>query len=268
MNSFMCKTESLADIRATVLQIKNIRSDVSIITLECPAIASAAKPGNFVNIKVNDATQPLLRRPFSIHNVHGSLIDIMVKSIGRGTTLFCNTTAGSKVMVLGPLGNHFDLASKPFQTAVLVSGGIGAAPMLFLEKTVVASGKEVINLTGGRTKDELLNHNLTNCRCATDDGSAGFKGTVVELLRNELPELKKKGAIKVFACGPNPMLKALAHFCHEHQLICDLSLESVMGCGIGICYGCSVEVKKINSSPEMILLCKEGPVIDSELFVN
>ncbi len=264
----MCKTKSLADIRATVVQIQNISPDVSIISLECPGIASTAKPGNFVNIKVNDATQPLLRRPFSIHNVRGSLIDIMVKSVGRGTTLFCNTPAGSTVKVLGPLGNHFDLGSEPFLTAVLVSGGIGTAPMLFLEKIVVASGKEVINLTGGRTKDELLTQNLTNCRCATDDGSAGFKGTVVELLRNELPELKKKGAIKIFACGPNPMLKALAHFCHEHQLVCDLSLESVMGCGIGICYGCSVEVKDLNGKAEMILLCKEGPVINSELFAN
>jgi dihydroorotate dehydrogenase electron transfer subunit len=268
MGSIMCNTNSLADIKATVLQIQNISSDVSIITLECPVIASAAKPGNFVNIKVNDATQPLLRRPFSIHNVRGPLIDIMVKTIGRGTTLFCNTPPGSTVKVLGPLGNSFDLTSKPFRTAILVSGGIGTAPMLFLEKTVVASGKEVINLTGGRTKDDLLIQNLINCRCATDDGSAGFKGTVVELLRNEFTELKKKGAIKVFACGPNPMLKALAHFCHEHQLACDLSLESVMGCGIGICYGCSVEVKNCNGDIETILLCKDGPVINSELFTR
>jgi len=264
----MCKTNSPVDIRATVVQIQNISSDVSIITLECPAIASAAKPGNFVNIKINDATQPLLRRPFSIHNVRGSLIDIMVKSVGRGTTLFCNTPAGSAVKVLGPLGNHFDITSTPFRTAVLVSGGIGTAPMLFLEKIVIASGKEVINLTGGRTKNELLTENLTNCRCATDDGSKGFKGTVVELLRHELPELQKRGDIKVFACGPNPMLKALAHFCHEHQLACDLSLESVMGCGIGICYGCSVEVKNLIGTVETILLCKEGPVINSELFTN
>lgn len=262
----MCQSKSLADISATVVQTNRISCDVSIITLECQEIASAAKPGNFVNIKVNDATQPLLRRPFSIHDVRGSFIDIMVKSIGHGTALFCNTPPGSTVKVLGPLGNHFDITSKPFKTAVLVSGGIGAAPMLFLGKKMLASGKEVINLTGSRTKDDLLKHNLAHCLYATDDGSAGFKGTVVELLRNELQELKKRGAIKVFACGPNPMLKALAHFCHKHQLTCELSLESVMGCGIGLCYGCSVEVKDLDRKTETILLCKDGPIIDSELF--
>jgi len=262
----MCNTNSFADIRATVVQVLPVSDDVSIITLECLAIASSAKPGNFVNIKVNDATQPLLRRPFSIHNVRGSRIDIMVKSIGRGTTLFCKTSSGSDVMILGPLGNSFNLTSEAFQTAVLVSGGIGTAPMLFLQNTALACGKEVINLAGGRTKDELLTQNLTNCRCATDDGSAGFKGNVVELLHKELPELNKKGTIKVFACGPNPMLKSLAHFCKKHQLVCELSLESVMGCGIGICYGCCVDIKIPNGNSGTILLCKEGPVINSELF--
>jgi len=264
----MCNTNSFADIRASVVQVQPVSRDVSIITLDCPVIAATAKPGNFVNIKVNDATQPLLRRPFSIHNVRGSLIDIMVKSIGRGTTLFCKTPRDSAVMILGPLGNSFDLTSEAFHTAVLVSGGIGTAPMLFLQKTVLACGKEVINLTGGRSKDDLLTQNLTNCRCATDDGSAGFKGNVVELLHKELPELNRKGPFKVFACGPNPMLKSLAQFCQEHQLACDLSLESVMGCGIGICYGCSVDIKTPNGNSRTILLCKEGPIINSKLFIQ
>ena len=256
-----------ANIRATVVQARRISSDVSIITLECPAIAATAKPGNFVNIKVNDATQPLLRRPFSIHNVRGTLVDIMVKSIGPGTTLFCNATEGSTVMALGPLGNCFDRTSEEFQTAILVSGGIGTAPMLFLEKTLAAEGKKAINLIGGRTKNDLLSQNLTNCRFATDDGSAGFKGTVVDLLRAELPGLNDEGTLKVFACGPNPMLKALATLCHEHHLTCEISLESMMGCGIGICYGCSVEVKDPDGGIRSILLCREGPVIDAKLFM-
>ncbi len=256
------------DIRASVVQVRRISSDVTIISLECPAIAATAKPGNFVNIKVNDATQPLLRRPFSIHNVRGTLIDIMVKSVGPGTTLFCNTTEGSTVMALGPLGNSFDRTSEDFQTAILVSGGIGTAPMLFLEKTLAAEGKKVINLLGGRTKDDLLSQNLANCRVATDDGSSGFKGTVVELLGNELPGLNHEGALKIFACGPNPMLKALALFCHEHDLACEISLESMMGCGIGICYGCSVEIKDLDGGIRNILLCREGPVINAKLFMG
>ncbi len=257
-----------ADIKATVVQTHRITSNVSIITLECQAIAATAKPGNFVNIKVKDSTLPLLRRPFSIHNVRGTLIDIMVKSIGPGTTLFSDTTEGTAVMVLGPLGNSFDRTSEEFQTAVLVSGGIGTAPMLFLEKTLAEEGKKTINLIGGRTKDDLLSQNLSNCRFATDDGSSGFKGTVVALLRTELPALNNEGPLKIFACGPNPMLKALAQFCNEYQLPCDLSLESVMGCGIGICYGCSVEVKNPSGGVRTMLLCREGPVIDAKLLIE
>ncbi|MFZ4524529.1 MAG: dihydroorotate dehydrogenase electron transfer subunit [Chlorobium sp.] len=266
-NSNECSS-LFADIRATVVQVRRISNEVSIITLECPAIAATAQPGNFVNIKVNDATQPLLRRPFSIHNVRGTLIDIMVKSIGPGTTLFGNATVGSTVMALGPLGNSFDRTGEEFQTAILVSGGIGTAPMLFLEKTLSAEGKKTINLIGGRTKDDLLSQNLANCRIATDDGSSGFKGTVVELLRIELPNLYNEGTLKVFACGPNPMLKALATLCHEHRLACEISLESMMGCGIGICYGCSVEVKDQDGGIRNILLCREGPVINAKKFMG
>ena len=262
----MPETNSIVDIRATVAQTHRISSTVSIITLDCPEIAATAKPGNFVNIKVSEATLPLLRRPFSIHDVRGGLIDIMVKSIGHGTLLFCDSAQGSTVMVLGPLGTSFDTTSREFDTAILVSGGIGTAPMLFLERTLAAKGKKIINLVGGRTKEELLAGDLSNCRFATDDGSSGFRGTVVELLQSELPALKKKGTSKVFACGPNPMLKALAGFCREHRLACDVSLESIMGCGIGICYGCSVEVKSPDGGLRTILLCQEGPVIDAELL--
>ena len=262
----MPETNSIVDIRATVVQIRRISTAVTIITLDCPAIAVTAKPGNFVNVKVNDTTLPLLRRPFSIHNVRGSLIDIMVKSIGPGTTLFCDRAPGSTVMVLGPLGNSFDIAGKEFDTAILLSGGIGTAPMLFLEKTLAAKGKKVINLIGGQSKEDILAGELSNCRFATDDGSAGFRGTVVELLQSELAALKKEGTPKVFACGTNAMLKAVARYCHEQQLAAEVSLESVMGCGIGICYGCSVEVKSPDGGLRTILLCREGPVIDAKLL--
>ncbi len=260
-------TNSFDDVKATIVQTRRISSDVSIITLNCPSVAATAKPGNFVNVKVNSSTQPLLRRPFSIHNVQGNHIEIMVKSIGCGTALFCDSQEGSTVMTLGPLGNCFNITDYDFKTAILVSGGIGTAPMLFLERTLAAQGKKVINLIGGRTKEDLLAQNLSNCRFATDDGSTGLKGTVLDLLRNELTDIEKEGPIKLFACGPNPMLKALAKFCNERHIACDVSLESVMGCGIGICYGCSVEINTPDGGIRTILLCREGPVIDAKLLV-
>ncbi len=263
----MLETNTIVDVRATIVQTRRISSNVSIITMNCPSIASTARPGNFVNVKVNTTSQPLLRRPFSIHNVQGTLIEIMVKSIGCGTAIFSDSKEGSTVMVLGPLGNFFAITSHDFHTAILVSGGIGTAPMLFLEKTLAAQGKTVINLIGGRTKHDLLPQNLSNCRFATDDGSNGFKGTVVDLLRRDLPDIEKEGPIKLFGCGPNPMLKALAKFSMEHCIACDISLESVMGCGIGICYGCSVEINTPDEGVRTVLLCREGPVIDAKLLV-
>jgi len=263
----MLETNTIVDVRATIVQTIRISNDVSVITLNCPSIAATAKPGNFVNVKVNTTTQPLLRRPFSIHNVQGELIEIMVKSIGCGTALFCDSEEGSTVMVLGPLGNCFNITDHDFKTAILVSGGIGTAPMLFLEKTLAAQGKKVINLIGGRTKNDLLAQNLSNCSFATDDGSMGFNGTVVDLLDRELLGIEKDGPVKLFACGPNPMLKVLANFSRENRIACDVSLESVMGCGIGICYGCSVEINTPDGSVRTILLCREGPVIDAKLLV-
>lgn len=256
----------IVDTRAPIVRSRRITGDVCIITLDCPEIASNAKPGNFVNVKVNDTSQPLLRRPFSIHDTDGRHLDIMVKAVGCGTSIFCNAAEGTEVMVLGPLGNCFDRGGTVFDTAVLVSGGIGTAPMRFLEKQLSSQGKRVVNLAGGRTKEDLLSINLSDCRHATDDGSEGFRGTVVELLSRELPALKTEGALKVFACGPTPMLKALALFCRENCLPCELSLESVMGCGIGICYGCSVEVLNPDGSTGTVLLCREGPVIDAALL--
>ncbi|MEI6847123.1 MAG: dihydroorotate dehydrogenase electron transfer subunit [Chlorobiaceae bacterium] len=263
----MIKKKSIVDVRATILQNRCISKNVNIITLDCPEIAATAKPGNFVNIKINDTTQPLLRRPFSIHNVQENTIQIMVKSIGCSTTLLCNTGSGTTMMVLGPLGKGFTTSGHNFSTAILISGGIGSAPMLFLEKTLIAKGKKVINLIGSQTKEELLDLGLTNALFATNDGSLGFKGNVVELLQNELPALGNKKILKIFACGPNSMLKALAKFCRENLLSCEVSVESMMGCGIGICYGCSIAIKNPDGEIKTVLLCKEGPTIDAERLV-
>lgn len=254
------------DLRTTITATRRISPDVSIITISCPAIAEAARPGNFVNVKIGNTTQPLLRRPFSIHGAGNGCIELMVKEVGKGTRQLCGAGVGVELSVLGPLGNGFDLDGTPYDTAVLVSGGIGTAPMRFLQEQLAARGRKVVNLIGGRTAEDLLSPGLEQCRFATDDGSTGLQGTVVDLLDAELPSLREGGALKVFSCGPTPMLKALAAYCRRHELPCDLSLESVMGCGIGICYGCSVEVNAPEGGTRTLLLCKEGPVIDAALL--
>ena len=264
----MIPSSKIADTRAKITETRPIGADVTVLTLECPEIAASAKPGNFVNIKVTEASQPLLRRPFCIHNVGAGTIDVMVKNVGKGTSLLCDAACGTSVMVLGPLGNSFGTESGDFDTALLVSGGIGTAPMLFLEKSLAAQGIPFMNLVGGRSRNDLLIRGLSNCSTSTDDGSEGFHGNVVELLKTRLETLPSGSRPKVFACGPNPMLKALARFCANRSIPCELSLESVMGCGVGICYGCMVELNNADGEKETVLLCKEGPVVDGSRFTS
>jgi len=259
---------TITDSTATVISSTCLGGDISLVRLHCPDIAAEARPGNFVNIRVSPSGQPLLRRPFSIHDVEGDTIDIMAKSIGPGSTLLCTTPAGTRLQTLGPLGNAFDIDTPAFETALLVSGGIGTAPMLFLQKALLSAGKRVVNFIGGRTKADIRTEGLTNCRIATDDGSAGFGGTVVDLLEESLPSIAEPGTLKVFSCGPNPMLEALAALCGKTGLPCEASLETVMGCGIGICYGCSVELRdESGKGTSTILLCQEGPVVDAGRLV-
>ena len=266
MLAAMLQSSTIRDLRSHVTGIRPAGQDVSIISMPCPEIAATARPGNFVNIKVSSSDQPLLRRPFCIHNVEGETIEVMVKNVGRGTAMLCGASCGDDLLVLGPLGNAFGTDPGEFDTALLVSGGIGTAPMRFLETTLAAQGTPFANLVGGRSRTDLLTAGLSNVSTATDDGSEGFHGNVVQLLDRHLATQTDGQRIKVFACGPNPMLKALANFCKERGLACELSLESIMGCGIGICYGCMVELKNADGEKESILLCREGPVIDSTRF--
>jgi dihydroorotate dehydrogenase electron transfer subunit len=261
----MLQTSAISDVRTRITAIRPAGADVSILSMSCPEIAASARPGNFVNIKVNAADQPLLRRPFCIHNVQSDTIDVMVKNVGRGTSLLCEASCGESLLVLGPLGNSFGTGTGDFDTALLVSGGIGTAPMLFLEKTLAAAGIPFHHLVGGRSHTDLLTTGLSNVTTSTDDGSEGFHGNVVQLLEKHLAE-REVGRVKVFACGPNAMLRALARFCGDRAIACELSLESVMGCGVGICYGCMVELTNADGQKESILLCREGPVIDGSRF--
>ncbi len=256
---------SITDNTVTITSSRILGPDVSLIAFECPRIADNAKPGNFVNIKISPQNQPLLRRPFSIHNVEGDKVEIMAKSVGCGTTLLCGSPVGTELQVLGPLGNAFTIDTPRFETAILVSGGIGTAPMLFLEQTLHAAGKKVYNIIGGRSAQDIQAARLTNCFIATENGSEGFRGTAIDLLQDKFAFFAESGPVKVFSCGPNPMLKALAAFCKKNNVPCEASLESIMGCGIGICYGCTVELKNVSGDgTSTILLCREGPVIDAE----
>lgn len=254
------------DIPLEVVSNERLTPSINIVALHAPQVAARFKAGQFMEIRVSESLFPLLRRPFSIHRVVGEQIEIMSKVVGIGTKRLYDVKSGETLQTLAPLGNTFGYEKDDFDIGVLISGGIGVAPMALLEETLRKKGKEVLNIVGARTADELATRYLSNVHLATDDGTAGFKGNVVTLFSEILPSLQGK-RLRVFACGPNPMLNALSKFCNAHQLGCEVSIESTMGCGIGICYGCPVRIKGSDGAIHNKLLCQYGSVIDSREIV-
>jgi dihydroorotate dehydrogenase electron transfer subunit len=166
------------------------------------------------------------------------------------------------VDILGPLGNGFNYEGG-YETAVIVAGGLGSAPFAYLTRQIGKS-KKILSFVGGRTFKDVITHGMNNILTATDDGSLGLKGNVVQLL-NENIELLKSSSIKVFGCGPNAMLKALGQFCINNNFDCEISTECAMACGFGICQGCPVESSR--DSEKYLLVCKDGPVFNARDIV-
>jgi dihydroorotate dehydrogenase electron transfer subunit len=163
---------------------------------------------------------------------------------------------GDLLDVLAPLGNGFTVEGD-FDTAVLIGGGLGVAPFPLLTKQL--KGKEIITFVGGRSEIDIVTYGLKNVNIATDDGSLGRKGTVVDLFMENYQKFVNK-KIKVFGCGPTPMLKALQKVLLEKDIEGEISTECAMACGFGICQGCPIEDSKNNS--KYLLVCKDGPVFN------
>jgi len=244
---------------ATVISNEPLNDEIYRLTISALEISNQARPGQFVNIKVSEFLDPLLRRPFSIHNIIDDKIQIIFNAIGKGTKLLSKLKPGEKVDLIGPLGNAFNTDDN-FELAVISAGGLGVAPFPFLTRILKEKGKDIISFIGARTKSQLVLDGLENVNVATDDGSSGFKGTVVELMRLNL--LKLKSSSKIFACGPIPMLKSLVKFCEEFGLNCEISVETPMACGTGLCQGCAVRTETGYK-----LACKDGPVFNTKEII-
>lgn len=244
-------------VNSPVVEITEIQKDIFIQKIHSPEIARQIKPGQFLNIRVSESIFPLLRRPFSICDVDGEYIYILFNIFGEGTKILSHKKIGDNIDILGPLGNGFN-PEDDFDTAIIVAGGLGSAPFPFLTR-LLKKKKEIFSFVGGRTKNDVITYNFLNVLTATDDGSLGFKGNVVQLLEKNLSELKKK-RLKVFGCGPNAMLRALKQLCINHNIICEVSTECAMACGFGICQGCPIE--STQQKDKFLLVCKDGPVFN------
>jgi dihydroorotate dehydrogenase electron transfer subunit len=246
-------------IDAPIEETVELGNKIVLSKLFAPEIAKKIKPGQFVNIKVSETITPLLRRPFSICDVEGSFIYIMFQIIGDGTKILANKSKGESVNVLGPLGNGFSFEGD-YDTAVIAAGGLGAAPFAFFIKQLPKE-KELICFSGGRSASDVIDYGMKDVLTSTDDGSLGFKGNVVELMKNSLPMFKGR-KIKIFGCGPVPMLKSLKSFALENNFECEVSTESAMACGFGICQGCPIP--SAEDETKNLLVCKDGPVFNAK----
>ncbi len=252
----------MIQVESPITSIENPSENIFILTFNSPRIAALAEPGQFLNIKVNDSTVPLLRRPFSVYNINGNEVSIIFNIIGQGTQILSTKKVGNTLNVMGPLGNSFHI-EEDFLNAVLVGGGLGVAPLPLLAKKLKINKKRIITFLGARRADTLITSYLEDIKIATDDGSAGYHGTVVALVEQYL-QSKKIEKPKIYACGPVPMLNALADMIKLYPIECEMSLEVKMACGFGICQGCPVELS--TSDRKYALVCKDGPMFNSRII--
>jgi dihydroorotate dehydrogenase electron transfer subunit len=244
-------------IQSEVVEKRELPNKIFLLRIYCPEIAPIILPGQFLNIRVSDQSYPLLRRPFSVCDVQDDSIFIMFNIYGEGTKLIAGKSIGDKLDILGPLGNGFNL-SGDYDTAVIAAGGLGAAPFPYLTKKL-ENKKNIISFIGGKTYKEVITYGMINVSTSSDDGSTGFKGNVVELLNSKIDLFESK-RIKIFGCGPTPMLKALQKFSIDNNFDCEISTECVMACGFGICQGCPID--STNDPDNFLLVCKDGPVFN------
>ncbi|MDD5196474.1 MAG: dihydroorotate dehydrogenase electron transfer subunit [Candidatus Omnitrophota bacterium] len=246
-------------LQAKILAQTRIKDNYWRCELSAPQIAKNALAGQFINIRVNDGLDPLLRRPLSIHGAGGSKIKIFYKVVGKATEILAQKKVGATLDILGPLGSGFTYSQPAARSPqpILVAGGMGVAPLIFLAEKL--RGAKTIVLIGAKTKDQLLcarEFKKSGCavKIATDDGSSGFKGRVSDLLKNLLSAPGPRPQ-PIYACGPKPMLRAVTDIANARGIPAQLSLEEHMSCGIGACLGCVVRTKD-----GLKRVCKEGPV--------
>lgn len=251
-------------IDGIVLKNERIRSNYFALTIHCPLIANQIRPGQFLMLKVSEDYFPLLRRPFSVYKVlSGNTLVILYKVVGKGTHEMTTFKKGRKINLIGPLGNGFTLPPLPSSAPIfLIGGGIGIVSLFLLAS--ILKDEELHVFIGGKTDRDILcveDFKKINARIyiATEDGSLGFKGTVVDLFLSFGKSISQKDNPHIFACGPMEMLKEIANrskFKDHFQM----SLEARMGCGFGACWGCVVKTKHSPSPYQRV--CKEGPVFN------
>ena len=272
------------DLDAAVVTNTRLSADYNVIAFTAPQIAALARPGQFVMVKPSRGTDPLLRRPFSIFEIlrNGSGqttgLSILNKRIGVGTGRLYEIEPGARLPVLGPLGIPFEPVAPPVE-AWMVAGGVGLGPFLTLAEALRDVGTSTTLFYGARRASELYHVEAferlgVRTVLSTEDGSRGERGYISAPLASALDvrgrddsHLKNAAPIKIYACGPTPMMRAVARLAAAHGRACDVSLEQTMGCGLGGCYSCVVLARDDASEPRFVRSCIDGPVFAATRIV-
>ncbi len=252
-------------LMAELVKKENLKPDIYKFSVKAEEIVKIAKPGQFLNIRVNNEVEPLLRRPISIYNLdkENGILEFIFQVKGRGTKILAQRTIGEKIDILGPLG-YGSFKFNEYKNVAIIGGGIGVFPLYELAKQAKENGKNVNTYLGFRNKDlvtleDKFEEVSDNLIITTDDGSYKEKGFAIDWLK------KDKNIDCIFACGPLPMLRAVREYAIENDIPCQISLEERMACGLGVCLGCAIKTAKSpKEAPEYWHVCKVGPVFEAK----
>ena len=265
------------DVDAVVLSNDRLSPDYNVVAIAAPEIAIHSRPGQFVMVKCGLDSEPLLRRPFSIFEVlrndDGAIraLSLLNKTVGVVTRTLFALEPGQRLCCLGPLGQPFSVVSPPGE-AWMVAGGVGLAPFLTLAEALRGRSTTTTLFYGGRSSGDLYYLDRfeqlgVRLFLTTEDGSRGESGFVTAPLTRTLEATPDDQPVTVYACGPTEMMRAVAALAHQHRRGSEVSLEQVMGCGLGGCYSCVVPVRSKDGSPHLVRSCLDGPVFAGDHIV-
>jgi len=264
------------DIPAAVIGNARLTPEYNVLSLAAPGVAERAAPGQFVMVKTAPGLDPLLRRPFSIFEILRDAsgapvgISLLNKRVGVGTSLLYDARDGDRIDCLGPLGRPFAPVDPPAE-AWMVAGGVGLAPFATLAQALAVRGTSMTLFYGGRGATDIFHESFftdlgATLVLTTEDGSRGERGRVTQPLERALASRPEDQPVTMFACGPTPMMRAVADVGARYARPTFVSLEPVMGCGMGGCYSCVVRVTRPGGT-HLVRSCIEGPVFDAASVV-
>jgi len=248
-------TKRIEDLK--VIENKRLNKDFFIIELEGNTKIPDLKPGQFIQVRVDGSPETFLRRPISVHDVDyiKNTLKILIQIAGKGTETLSKIESGDTLNIIYPLGNSFSVPANG-NKILLVGGGCGIAPLLFLGRSLKSNGFVPDILLGFRNKDRIIEFEeylqIGNVFITTEDGSMGEKGYVTTHSIFATHEYDK-----IYCCGPDRMMKAIADYCKKKEIVCEVSLENLMACGIGACLCCVVDTVRGN-----LCTCIDGPVFN------